>query len=239
MLTRASIESGSYIKSLEHVPDSIRWSYGQIEDSMASLLAERPSLDDVWLFAYGSLIWNPLTNHAERRPALLDGWHRSFCQKLIAGRAAADTPGRMLGLRAGGTTRGVAYRFSLPTLESELRLVWIREMAMGIYRPIWARATLDDGTEVDSIVFVADERHPFYESDGAVETVAPLIAGATGPWGSNAEYVFSLADALGRDGIKDPYITHLASTVRRCVRNDAYFDESSMRHADLRRFQVA
>ncbi len=220
MLTRLAIASGHYLKTLADVPADIRWTQARIERSMRDLLACQDAAEatvpqqDVWLFGYGSLIWNPLTNHAERRTATLPGWHRRFCQRLVAGRADADAPGRMLGLRPGGQTGGVAYRLPFATLEAELRLVWIREMAMGAYRPIWAPVEFDDGTQAHAIVFVADETHPFYEADSNVETVAPLIAEASGPWGSNAQYLFDLAAALLKDGMHDSYIAHLVARVR-------------------------
>jgi cation transport protein ChaC len=64
-------------------------------------LRARPRENDVWIFAYGSLIWNPLVNFAEIRLATLHGLHRSFCLRTIAGRGTAKTPGRMLSLAPG------------------------------------------------------------------------------------------------------------------------------------------
>src|SRR5579859_6246974 len=35
--------------------------------------------EDYWVFAYGSLIWNPEFPYVDKAPALLRGYHRSFC----------------------------------------------------------------------------------------------------------------------------------------------------------------
>lgn len=218
MLTRLALQSGAYLASLASVPEPLRWSGEKIEESMRQTLAARAEHDDFWLFGYGSLIWNPSMEHAEQRAAKLDGWHRSFCQRLVGGRAAVDSPGRMLGLVEGGHTDGMAYRLPAATLSEELRLVWIREMAMGAYRPIWAPIEFADGSRTACVVFVADDSHPLHEHDACVETVAPLIARASGPWGSNADYVFRLAAALLQAGMRDAYVAAVAARVWQRVR---------------------
>jgi hypothetical protein len=53
------------------------------ETSLQTLLrAEAWSGQDVWVFAYGSLMWNPGIDVAEHKPAVLQGWHRAFCIRL-------------------------------------------------------------------------------------------------------------------------------------------------------------
>lgn len=217
MLTRLALTSGAYLSTLEGLPRELRWSEADIARSMAAMLVDQPADADIWIFGYGSLIWNPLTDHAERHPATLDGWHRSFCQRLTVGRAAAHAPGRMLGLRSGGHADGVVYRLAAATREEELRLIWTREMAMGTYRPIWAPVRVKNGAWVRAIVFVADLAHPHYECDSEIDTVAPLIAEARGPWGSNAEYVFKLAAALEHHRMQDAYVLELAVRIRQCL----------------------
>ena len=215
MLTRALLQSGSFLRHLDALPAHLRWTPGRIADSMASTLHCGPATGDVWLFGYGSLIWNPIIRYAEREPAVLDGWHRSFCMRLIAGRASIPSPGRMLGLLPGGHTGGVVYRLPAATLEEELSLVWTREMATGAYKPMWLSVTLPDGTRMPSIVFVSTEDHPFLETDTSVATIAPLIATASGPIGTNADYVFRLAAAIEQLELEDSYIETLAVELSR------------------------
>lgn len=96
----------------------------------------------------------------------------------------------MLALKEGGRTTGVAYRLPESTLEEELTLLWKREMITGCYLPTWCSLTLDNGRMVNALVFIMDPRHPLYESDTHALTIAPLIATASGPLGTNAQYLF-------------------------------------------------
>ena len=54
--------------------------------------------DALWIFGYGSLIWNPGFAFDDRVVARLDGWHRSFCMRSIHYRGTVEVPG--LGLDA-------------------------------------------------------------------------------------------------------------------------------------------
>ena len=83
--------------------------------SLATLLAARPGgVDGAWVFAYGSLIWNPAIRFVESRFASVHGWHRSFCLSTAAGRGTPDAPGLVLGLDRGGACTGAAFASPRP-----------------------------------------------------------------------------------------------------------------------------
>jgi cation transport protein ChaC len=210
-LTRSALRSGSFLQSFAGSHET-PWSSAQIACSLQETLQRRPpsSSNDVWVFGYGSLMWNPALDFEERRTAVLRGWHRSFCLRMVSGRGSPSVPGRMLALERGGLTYGVALRLPARTAAEELPLVWTREMVFGAYRPTWTAITFGDGTSVSAITFAADPSRPQYLRDASVDAVAPAIASATGPFGSNAEYVFSLREALARCGARDPYIEAVA-----------------------------
>lgn len=214
MLTRDLFDSGSYADLLGGTADQPAWAMEAIEQSMRGTLSERPAGEAVWLFAYGSLMWNPVIDAEEQQLATLGGWHRSFCLRLSAGRATPSVPGRMLALREGEECRGLAFRLAEDTLLDELRLVWIREMVHGLYRPIWAQARLADGRRVSAIAFVAETRHAQYRATDELNTVAADVATASGPLGSNREYLTRLEDALGRWGIHAPHVSDLVQRVK-------------------------
>ncbi len=214
MLTRQSIISGAYLDSFDTLPPHQRWSAERIAQSMADTLRARPHDSALWVFAYGSLIWNPMLEFAERRPATLIGWHRSFCVRIVAGRAHPETPGRMLAVEPGGATEGLAWRLDDVNALDELRVMWIREMVTGSYAPTWAPVTLDDGRTVMAIVFVADPSSPQYAADISAVQIAPMIAAAQGPLGSNADYVCQLQAALHGMGVHDSYVHELAGLLR-------------------------
>ena len=210
MLTRDSISSGAYFNQFSQLPADLLWSPERIARSLHHTIVRRRQ-GAVWLFAYGSLIWNPLLRVSEKRRATLPGWHRSFCLRAVAGRGSIAAPGRMLSLEADGETSGVALLLDAATLDEELRILWSREMLTGAYVPTWARVQLEDGRETWAIVFVSNSDHPLYEPDARVSTVAPLIGAASGPLGSNADYVFLLDRALSELSLADPYVRQIAA----------------------------
>jgi cation transport protein ChaC len=214
MLQRDFLQSDEFRAVLEALPEHIRWSAERIADSMQKTLSERPAGDAVWLFCYGSLIWNPVVHFVEREQAVLSGWSRSFSLGSRSGRGTTTRPGRMLGLEPGGETHGVAIRFDEGCLDDELRLVWGREMISGAYRPLWQPIDLADGRRVMSLVFVTDRAHPYWSEDASVQTVVPIVHSASGPLGTNADYALRLADALTDLRIRDGYIEAVASELR-------------------------
>jgi len=214
VLTRDFLMKADCKTAFGDIEESILWSPEQRSASLAATLAARPDQGPIWLFGYGSLIWNPAFEYEEAVPATLEGWHRDFCLRLTAGRGTACHPGRMLGLTAGGETTGLVFRLTDNGLEDELALVWKREMITGCYLPTWCPLMLDDGRQVNALVFIMDSEHPLYEADSSAEIIAPLIAAASGPLGSNAQYLFSLEQSLEERGMWDEGVAELARTVR-------------------------
>src|SRR5947208_6137434 len=95
--------------------------------------ALRDSAEPVWLFAYGSLMWNPEMPFAERRPGLLRGYHRSFCLYSRDYRGTPERPGLVLGLDRGGACHGIAYRLPPGRVGETLDRIWAREMTGRVY----------------------------------------------------------------------------------------------------------
>jgi glutathione-specific gamma-glutamylcyclotransferase len=215
MLNRDAIRSGAFLESFSFLPPEILWTQAKIDQSLAETMAKRPAGEDVWVFAYGSLMWNPLSSYDQRVSATLDGWHRSFCIRLIAGRGTPQRPGRMLALEPGGHTQGVALRLAAETLEEELRILWIREMLTGAYTPTWTTVTLATGETQHALAFVANGCPRQYEADSSPATVSRLIAEAQGALGTNAEYVFRLRQALADCALGDTYIEEVAQALER------------------------
>jgi cation transport protein ChaC len=207
ILTRENLGDGSYRTRLA-MPEHLAWSEAQVEASLAEAWALRPE-GPVWVFAYGSLMWNPLLACAEQRTATLAGWHRSFCLRSISGRGRPERPGRVLSLQPGGVVQGLALRLDEATARDELRLLWTREMPSGAYRPLWMPVTLSDGAGITAIAFVADPDHPLHEPDESAQTVARLVEAAAGAFGPNIDYVRALAATLGERALHDPYVDEI------------------------------
>lgn len=214
MLTRDFLLKADCKTAFGAIEESLLWTSEQRAASLAATLTCRPDNKPVWIFGYGSLMWNPVFEADEVAQGTLSGWHRAFCLRLTAGRGTAQQPGRMLALKEGGATTGLAFRLPEEKLHEELALLWKREMVTGCYLPTWCELALDDGRSVTALAFVMDPRHELYETDSCPQTIAPLIAQASGPLGTNAQYLFSLEQELKRRGLYDECLTDLVQRVR-------------------------
>ena len=199
----------------EQVHKSGLWTFISAEEREASrraILARHTPGTDIWVFGYGSLMWNPALKVTESRPARVTGYTRSFCLTLILGRAMPDKPGLMLCLVPGGSCHGIAHRIAPENVDSETRILWMREMLSGAYTPTWV--DLDLGARhIRGIAFIINQAHPRYLPDLPIEEKASRIASAEGPLGSNRDYLFRTASALAEAGLGDDYITELAARV--------------------------
>ncbi len=177
-------------------------------------LAARPPGTGLWIFAYGSLMWNPAFHFEERRIARLHGYHRSFCLQTPIGRGTRDCPGLVLGLDRGGSVRGVALRIAEDKAEEELDVIWSREMLAGSYRPTWVRLHGDDGGRFHAIAFVMRRDCDRYCRPMSMEDTAAIIARASGRLGPCSDYLEQTVDAMDRIGIGDGPMHRLRTRVR-------------------------
>jgi len=184
----------------------------QLAQSLAATIARRPAHAGWWVFAYGSLLWNPLFPFIDARPATLYGVHRRFCLWSHASRGTCDQPGLVLGLEPGGSCRGVVYRLPEAEVRAELTLLWRREMVTGSYHPRWVRVRVGAKT-LTALAFVVDRQHPQYAGQLSMREQARVLACAAGAFGSSADYLEHTRVALITHGIVDPYLEVLAARV--------------------------
>ncbi|HKB84282.1 MAG TPA: gamma-glutamylcyclotransferase [Burkholderiales bacterium] len=180
--------------------------------SLADTMAGHRRGDPVWVFGYGSLIWNPLMEFAERRPARIHGYHRGFYLWSKVNRGSPEVPGLVLGLDAGGSCQGMAYRLHDDKLTVELGLLWRREMVIGTYRPRWVNADIG-GHAVRAIAFVVDRRKPGYTGRLDDRQIVSIALKACGHYGTCADYLVNTATSLEVAGIADPHLSRLAKLV--------------------------
>ncbi|CAN5557372.1 gamma-glutamylcyclotransferase [soil metagenome] len=181
--------------------------------SLEAILRVRPA-GELWIFAYGSLIWNPALKSAERRTARVNGWRRSFCLSMTAGRGTPNAPGLVLGLDQGGSCLGATCRIAEEDLATELPILWRREMMLGGYIPRWVELIDDDGVVFgNAIAFTIDTQSQHYAGSLPLQVVVNRLATAAGGWGSSADYLFQTRDGLRARGIPDPDLERLAALV--------------------------
>ena len=184
----------------------------QLSASLAQTLRQKPRGAGWWVYAYGSLLWNPLFPFAEARRASVHGLHRRFCLWSLASRGTPQAPGLVLGLDRGGSCRGVAYRLPSPSALDELHLLWRREMVTGAYAPRWLY-TEAEGRRVVALGFVVKRQHAQYAGHLTIDAQADVIARACGAFGSSADYLERTRVALATHGVVDPYLERLASRI--------------------------
>jgi cation transport protein ChaC len=212
-LTREWLRSGELRRMLvERDPAIDVLSAEAVEKSRRSTLDGRDLSNGVWLFGYGSLIWNPIVEIAERRVGVAHGYHRRFCIWTILGRGSREIPGLLLALERGGACRGVLLRIAPEHLESELDLIWQREMLTSVYHARWLRVRTEEGP-VQAIAFVANRAHPRYAGRLPIDRVVETLATAHGPLGTSAEYLVSTVAHLRDLDICEPGLASLCDRV--------------------------
>jgi glutathione-specific gamma-glutamylcyclotransferase len=168
---------------------------------------------DLWLFAYGSLMWNPEFTFVRSAPAMLYGYHRSFCLYSTRYRGTPENPGLVLGLDRGGCCRGVAFLVAQSEVAPVLETLWAREMSDLVYHPRVVVVEAE-GSRISALTFVADREHEHYAGRLEVEEIARTIAEGTGARGPNADYLFNTLRHLHALGIRERHLDVLSRAVQ-------------------------
>ncbi len=169
-------------------------------------------MTELWVFAYGSLMWQPGFDFSERAPAALIGAHRSLCIYSFHHRGTSDYPGLVLGLDQGGACRGVAFRVAAESYDETLAYLRAREQVTDVYVEITKPVSLLDGSarEREAVCYMADRGHPQYAGRLSSERQADLVRSAAGLAGSNLDYVLNTVRHLEEAGIHDAELVALA-----------------------------
>lgn len=168
---------------------------------------------NLWVFAYGSLMWDPGFEHVRSRPAMLYGYRRSFCVYSTRYRGTPERPGLVLGLDRGGSCRGMAFLVRGSQVPRALEALWAREMSRLVYEPRIVSVNLGEG-KVKALAFVADREHKSYAGDLPIEHVAQTIADCSGARGPNADYLFNTLRHLAALGIDERHLARVAAAVQ-------------------------
>ncbi|KAB0600297.1 gamma-glutamylcyclotransferase [Cupriavidus pauculus] len=194
-----------------------------VERSLCETLAQRPHAPDmngdVWLFGYGSLIWNPMVVHTDSRLATVHGYHRGFYLYSKINRGTWDNPGLVLGLDRGGCCTGMVFRIPSHVVEQEFRVLWRREMMTGAYHPRWLRVRLDqspDAREQRALAFVMNREHAGYAGRLPDSHVVACLRHACGLYGPAREYLHQTLLGLATHGVDDPYLARLWQQLQAC-----------------------
>jgi cation transport protein ChaC len=194
-------------------PEGWRLSDEVIEASRLAVLGEHKAEDDLWIYSYGSLMWDPGFHFAEVRLADVEGYQRRFTLKINLGRGSQDHPALMLSLEPQqGRCHGLAFRIAASSVHAETAILWRREMLRGGYAPALVPMATPQGP-IEALAFVSNPSHPSYVGELPLDETAAMIASGKGILGTNREYLVQLATQLDALGIDDPYVVQLHAAI--------------------------
>jgi len=180
---------------------------------LPEIAALRHSCEPVWIFAYGSLMWDPEFPRLAPEPALLRGYHRRFCLYSYDYRGTRTRPGLTLGLDRGGTCHGILFRLPPEGVAEAIDTLWSREMtAPRAYDMRRLPVRTSRGT-LSAFAFVVRRDHPDYVGALSLEETAQIIARAVGRRGTNWDYLAGTLRHLADLGLADPQLTRVSELV--------------------------
>lgn len=170
---------------------------------------------DLWLFAYGSLMWRPGFACEEAVRARLVGYRRCFCIYSVHHRGTPERLGMVLGLDRGGVCEGIAYRIAAGNVAQTLGYLRARELVNGVYREVLVPVELEQHPpmEVMALAFIVERGHPSYARWLPLATQARLIRGGKGVSGANLDYLVNTVRHLHELGIRERELERLVVMV--------------------------
>ena len=168
----------------------------------------------MWIFGYGSLIWNPSFPYRDRRLARIDNWVRRFWQGSTDHRGVPGRPGRVVTLisEPAGDCWGVAYNCGKFGSQQVIKKLDLREK--GGYHRESVKLNFIDGSTTKGLVYVAGSDNSDYLGPADEVDIVTQILLAQGPSGSNREYLRNLASSLRSLGVSDPHVFSIESKVQ-------------------------
>jgi glutathione-specific gamma-glutamylcyclotransferase len=169
--------------------------------------------EDLWVFGYGSLMWNPEFEHVDQQLVLLRGYHRSLCIHSTRHRGTPEEPGLVLGLAPGGACYGIAFRVERKRVAQTLLALWQREMRSGTYEPRLVKIGVACA-RAQALAFVADRSHRNFAGALDVGEIARRVVRCRGQRGPNIEYLLNTAAHLQALGVSDRRLARVLAAVR-------------------------
>ncbi|MES2635472.1 MAG: gamma-glutamylcyclotransferase [Pseudomonadota bacterium] len=177
-------------------------------------LTEWGERGDLWVFGYGSLIWKPEFEFAERRPARVHGWHRALRMWSRINRGTPERPGLVFGMLSGGCCQGMVFRIPHGKGREVLAQLWAREMAMAVYDPKWLTCHTSHGP-VEALAFTLSRKSPSHTGVLTPDEYRRIFTEASGIYGTTHEYAHRTLEELRRHNIHDKGLERLLKLIER------------------------
>jgi len=181
---------------------------------LEKVLHEWGGHEDLWIFAYGSLIWKPDFEYAERRPAKVHGWHRALKMWSRVNRGTPERPGLVFGMLSGGCCQGMVFRIPKHEGRQVLARLWEREMITAVYDPKWLACQTSHGP-VKALAFTLSRKSPNHTGVLTEDEYRSIFESATGIYGTTLDYAARTLEELRRHNIRDRALERLLGLIRR------------------------
>lgn len=172
------------------------------------------TMEQFWVFGYGSLMWKPGFAFEEREPGVVHGFRRALCVFSHVHRGTPERPGLVLGLDAGGSCHGVGYRVAAANWPAALSYLREREQVTMVYREITTPVRLlTSGRLVRAVAYAVDRRHPQYAGRLEKVRLIELVRRGEGKSGRCVDYVANTVAHLRELGIHDASLEHVVAAL--------------------------
>ncbi len=134
----------------------------------------------LWVFGYGSLMWNPGFPHRRSVKARLSGAHRSLCVYSWVHRGTEKQPGLVFGLDRGGACVGMAFESLHADADGRGAYLREREQVTSVYLKVAARSCSETGERTEALAYVVDRNHPQYAGRLPHEAMVEIVRTPSG-----------------------------------------------------------
>ncbi len=172
--------------------------------------------EDLWVFGYGSLIWRPDFDYAERRAAKVHGWHRALKMWSRINRGTPECPGLVFGMLSGGSCRGMVFRVDKAHARQVMINLWQREMITAVYDPRWLVCQTPHGS-VQALAFTLSRKSPNHTGELPDHEYCRIFEQASGRYGTTREYAQATYEELRKHGIHDQALARLIALAKKEV----------------------
>ena len=173
-----------------------------------------PPPDDFWVYAYGSLMWDPGFDYLEAQPGLIHGYHRSLCVLSTIYRGTPEHPGLVMGMDRGGSCCGRAFRVAPDKVNATIAYLDEREQVTKVYYPHFLDTKLSDGRMVQAYSFVVRREHEQFAGHLSLEEQAELVAQGVGQNGTALDYLANSVEHIDDLGIPDTQLHEVLAMAR-------------------------
>ncbi|MDG2312469.1 MAG: gamma-glutamylcyclotransferase [Alphaproteobacteria bacterium] len=198
---------------LSHLKEQYCLSQNGLSKTLEAVMLTHDEPSDLWVFAYGSLMWRPAFNFIETHTGLVHGFHRSFCVYSHFHRGTRNQPGLVLGLDKGGSCKGVLYKVSAKNAKSVVNCLIKREMVTSVYHPRWVSVHFNDKV-VRAHTYTPAHKHIQYAGKLKANIAARYIRNSKGVSGTNIEYLINTITYLQKLNINASKFVDLLELVK-------------------------